>query len=558
MERSNKKLIKKTSLFVLALVTFLSMMSFFIAANVGVSEEGIGSVHHNVVFYKAKDGAFIDDCYIEDGNNALKMESIGDLFEVGQFYKGFGIFTGWEYEAPPDSTPMPFTFDMPVYQDLRVWPAWQTTSLKITYDLDKGLINGLDKPPVDDTDYDFSMTAQIKDAAAIRGTAIFFGWRSADGSLYYPGDEVAISSVDSLILSAEYAMAGYFFDVRYHINYLPYDKVEINKVYSYWTNFTLLDELFEVEGYQMTGWSLVPNPGEEDVSFEISERIRVMPEYKVAGIDLYAMWELVPPETPPPSEPLPPPPTTSPSEPSQPPSEPSGPPSEPPQPPYELLPATEPPQVGPPQAITTQPSKKGPTQGTIKQSPPSASTISMYTLYPSIFRPDIQTIADNDDIRIINDVGAISLLSPHQNDSFADEAIRIIEDERLPTAASGYGRSWALLNLILCLAGVLLAILMGIRILLNNRRKEYKKKNGKTHEVDRYHGRLLLMLLVPFLAIVGVILFYLTQDMSLSIVLLDWWTPLHILLLVDGLLSYIFAFKRRKHESDETTQTTVL
>jgi len=57
---------------------------------------------------------------------------------------------------------------------------------------------------------------------------------------------------------------------------------------------------------------------------------------------------------------------------------------------------------------------------------------------------------------------------------------------------------------------------------------------------------------IPFLAIVGIILFIITQDMRLPMTMIDWWTLAHGILFAGGVLSYIFAYRSEKDEdSDE-------
>jgi len=152
-------------------------------------------------------------------------------------------------------------------------------------------------------------------------------------------------------------------------------------------------------------------------------------------------------------------------------------------------------------------------------------------------------------------------------DSSDEDWIRLIPDEILPTARIGAARTWAFVNLILSLAGAIVAIIMGISVLLKSRRERTEETHEETHKVTHNEtnkdknektkrGRPLLIILTPILAIIGLILFILTQDMSHPMTLIDWWTPLHLLLLADEILCSIFAFKRGKYETDEAEQKT--
>jgi len=52
-------------------------------------------------------------------------------------------------------------------------------------------------------------------------------------------------------------------------------------------------------------------------------------------------------------------------------------------------------------------------------------------------------------------------------------------------------------------------------------------------------------------AVVGIIVFILTEDMSLPMVLLDNWTIVNAIIFVLGIVSYRFIFKREKNEEYE-------
>jgi len=139
-----------------------------------------------------------------------------------------------------------------------------------------------------------------------------------------------------------------------------------------------------------------------------------------------------------------------------------------------------------------------------------------------------------------------------------------IEDDDPPLAPGPGGRrtAWALWNLILSVAGALLAIAMGIRLLIKRRREDEEEDEDnermmartdeeEEEEEKKKRNRLLLILAIPILAIIAIIVFIITQDMRLPMRLTDWWTLLHVILFVVGLICYIFAFRRKKDEEDD-------
>ena len=126
-----------------------------------------------------------------------------------------------------------------------------------------------------------------------------------------------------------------------------------------------------------------------------------------------------------------------------------------------------------------------------------------------------------------------------------------IPDNIVPLAAQigSSGGQWALWNLILSIAGVALAVMMGIRIFMNKRNEETDEETGKQSAKKR--NRLLMLLAIPVLAIVEVVLFLLTEDMRLAMTLTDLWTIPHAILFAAGLLCYISMSKKESEDNDE-------
>jgi len=134
-----------------------------------------------------------------------------------------------------------------------------------------------------------------------------------------------------------------------------------------------------------------------------------------------------------------------------------------------------------------------------------------------------------------------------EDEDDGDDTITIIEPEP-PLAAPDVTlrSSWALLNLILTIAGAALAVMIGVRILLNKKEEKDEEELKETK-----HKRHPLVFAIPLLAIVGIILFIITQDMTAPMLWIDWWTLAHAILFTCGLISYIFAYKK---DSDSDTE----
>jgi len=129
------------------------------------------------------------------------------------------------------------------------------------------------------------------------------------------------------------------------------------------------------------------------------------------------------------------------------------------------------------------------------------------------------------------------------------------------------GYVWALLNLILSIAGVVLGIMLIIRILLTKRCKTtddnedlqndvilqeiYASHKKSIFEKPVKQSRPLVAALVFVLGLIAVTIFILTQDMTRFMVLVDMWSIVHLVLFIAGLVCYIMAFKRAKACDDD-------
>ena len=117
-----------------------------------------------------------------------------------------------------------------------------------------------------------------------------------------------------------------------------------------------------------------------------------------------------------------------------------------------------------------------------------------------------------------------------------------IQDDDVPLAFfENNSPTWSLINLILAAAGIALAVMMGIRAIVKDRNEDDEEEQG-----EKRRNRKILAFAIPVLAILGTILFLLTQDMTLTMGMVDSWTLAQGALFAAGLLSYIFVSKKEK------------
>jgi uncharacterized protein YpmB len=129
--------------------------------------------------------------------------------------------------------------------------------------------------------------------------------------------------------------------------------------------------------------------------------------------------------------------------------------------------------------------------------------------------------------------------------------------------------TWALLNLILSIVGVILAIILVIFALLWRSKKQKEEQGQQSNQgrvKDQQYGvkqksadddeehqkrkqrRTLMLLAAVVLGIVGVVVFFLTEDISRVMAWVDKWTIVNAIILLVEILAAIFTFKSKKEE----------
>jgi len=137
----------------------------------------------------------------------------------------------------------------------------------------------------------------------------------------------------------------------------------------------------------------------------------------------------------------------------------------------------------------------------------------------------------------------------------------VVDDAMIPYAPAPNQATWALWNLILSIAGVVLVLMVSARALIARRKEDEqdranadsdKRRSANADSGERKkRGRQPLIVAIPVLAIIAIIIFILTQDMTARMIMADMWTIAHAVLFAAGLLSFIFAYKSDKDEHSD-------
>jgi uncharacterized repeat protein (TIGR02543 family) len=116
---------------------------------------------------------------------------------------------------------------------------------------------------------------------------------------------------------------------------------------------------------------------------------------------------------------------------------------------------------------------------------------------------------------------------------------------------------WALVNLILCIAGAIIAAIAVIRAMKRRKEEEggfeyqseYLEENEEKRAEEKNRREWLVVAII--MAVAGIVLFLLTEDMRNMMVLLDRWTIANAIIFVILNVAIRFAFKRKEGDDEE-------
>ena len=120
-----------------------------------------------------------------------------------------------------------------------------------------------------------------------------------------------------------------------------------------------------------------------------------------------------------------------------------------------------------------------------------------------------------------------------------------VPDNAAPVTLSG----WALVNLVLSLVGFVLALGLVIYVLL--KRKQTQKKFSVVERSSKQNGQLRRVWLAAIFAlgIAGIIVFLLTENLSLPMTFVDSWTILNVVIFAVQIIVTVLVFKCKKQSS---------
>jgi len=136
---------------------------------------------------------------------------------------------------------------------------------------------------------------------------------------------------------------------------------------------------------------------------------------------------------------------------------------------------------------------------------------------------------------------------------FEDSAVPLVAGTPL-FAPNGYS-VWALVNLLLAILGAIFAVVITLRVFLYNKdRVGYNEHNYGNYDddedVDVRNVRFTWLLVANIMAIIGIVIFLITQNMRNPMVLVDMWTIAHAIIITGELIALYCVEKRRRDRDD--------
>jgi uncharacterized repeat protein (TIGR02543 family) len=140
-----------------------------------------------------------------------------------------------------------------------------------------------------------------------------------------------------------------------------------------------------------------------------------------------------------------------------------------------------------------------------------------------------------------------------------DDDGETISEPEPPLVSGDTGSAWALLNLILAVVGTLLAFVVLVAFFIG--RKEEKEKDERirneeyTQEQQR-RKRIGLRIVSCAAAVIAIIIFLLTEDMTQPMQLVDLWTIVHVIIFIAQIVLTIFATYKKSDDDTKPLATS--
>ena len=495
--------------------------------------------HYN---FTDKDGNYNDATFEDDNHpkntNAI-VKSLGDVgfkAPIGYEFRGWATTLYGNVEYQPND---------PVFVDANgdnhLYAVWQVKTYTVTYDLDGGEWT----EATNEFPYEYKATVEVVKTVPTREGYKFAGWRSEEVTI--ENDAFTMPAKD-VTLKAKWEANIY--KVTYDLDGGEWTETTNEFPYEYKATVEVVKTVPTREGYKFSGWR------SEEVTIE--NDAFTMPAKDVV---LKAVWEANPTPTPIPSEE--PTPTPAPTEEPTPTPAPTEEPTPTPAPTEEPTPTPAPTEEPTPTPAPTEESTPTPAPNPNPNPNPATPTptpvapvvpATVATPTPKPTATPSTTPSDNGGKGDGNNNGEIGETINDNETPLANG--EDIADNATPLAGLGTG-AWALINLILTIVTTLLSILLLIGY-IGKKKKALEDEDGNVvldengKEVMEYEknkkGLWRLISIIP--ALIAIIVFIFTEDMTLPMIFVDKWTILHVVIALVQVVVMVLC-KKKKDENDE-------
>ena len=450
-------------------------------------------------------------------NTNATVKSLGDVgFKAPIGYE----FRGWA--TARDSNKIEYAAGDPVFVDANgdndLWAIWQVKTYTVTW------VDDDETTLIYQKDYEYGAMPQFEGveptkAADAQYTYTFKGWNK---------DYTEVKGNQTYV--AVYEKTTNKYNVTYDLDGGEWTEATNEFPYEYKATVEVVKTVPTREGYKFSGWR------SEEVTIE--NDAFTMPAKDVV---LKAVWEANPTPTPIPSEE--PTPTPAPTEEPTPTPAPTEEPTPTPAPTEESTPTPAPNPNPNPNPATPTPTPVAPVVPATVATPTPKPTATPST-----------TPSDNGGKGDGNNDGEIGETINDNETPLANG--EDIADNATPLAGLGTG-AWALINLILTIVTTLLSILLLIGY-IGKKKKALEDEDGNVvldengKEVMEYEknkkGLWRLISIIP--ALIAIIVFIFTEDMTLPMIFVDKWTILHVVIALVQVVVMVLC-KKKKDENDE-------
>lgn len=478
-------------------------------------------------------------------------------------YVGFTAPTGYKFlgwATTPDSNKIEYAAGDPVFVDANgdndLYAVWQVKTYTVKW------VDDDETTLIDQKDYEYGAIPKFEGveptkAADAQYTYTFKGWDK---------DYTEVKGNQTYV--AVYEKTTNKYNVTYDLNGGEWTEATNEFPYEYKATVEVVKTVPTREGYKFSGWR------SEEVTIE--NDAFTMPAKDVV---LKAVWEANPTPTPIPSEeptPTPAPteeptPTPAPTEEPTPTPAPTEEPTPTPAPTEEPTPTPAPTEEPTPTPAPTE--EPTPTPAPTEESTPTPAPnpnpnpatptptpvapvvpATVATPTPKPTATPSTTPSDNGGKGDGNNDGEIGETINDNETPLANG--EDIADNATPLAGLGTG-AWALINLILTIVTTLLSILLLIGY-IGKKKKALEDEDGNVvldengKEVMEYEknkkGLWRLISIIP--ALIAIIVFIFTEDMTLPMIFVDKWTILHVVIALVQVVVMVLC-KKKKDENDE-------